>query len=63
MSDTPERRLLDPDAHLLVVEDDGEMRTLVSRLLREAGFRVSAARDGREMFEVMADAAAPLVPQ
>ncbi|NDG48445.1 MAG: DNA-binding response regulator [Rhodospirillales bacterium] len=52
MSDTPERRLLDPEAHLLVVEDDGEMRTLVSRLLREAGFRVSAARDGREMWEL-----------
>ena len=52
MSDTPERRLLDPEAHLLVVEDDGEMRTLVSRLLREAGFRVSAARDAREMWEI-----------
>ena len=29
------------------------MRNLVARLLREAGFRVSAARDGREMWEVM----------
>lgn len=53
MSDTAERRLLDPEAHLLVVEDDGEMRQLVARLLREAGFRVSTARDGREMWEVM----------
>ena len=52
MTDTPERRLLDPEAHLLVVEDDAEMRTLVTRLLREAGFRVSAARDGREMWEL-----------
>jgi two-component system OmpR family response regulator len=50
---TAERRLLDPEAHLLVVEDDGEMRNLVARLLREAGFRVSTARDGREMWEVV----------
>ncbi len=53
MEDTAERRLLDPQSHLLIVEDDGEMRNLVARLLREAGFRVSAARDGREMWEVM----------
>ena len=53
MSATAERRLLDPDAHLLLVEDDGEMRNLVARLLREAGFRVSVARDGREMWEVV----------
>lgn len=58
MSDAAERRLLDPEAHLLLVEDDGEMRNLVARLLREAGFRVSAARDGREMWEVMDNAAA-----
>lgn len=52
MSAEAERRLLDPEPHLLVVEDDGEMRRLVARLLREAGFRVSVARDGREMWEV-----------
>ncbi len=54
-----DQRLLDPEAHLLIVEDDGEMRALVARLLREAGFRVSTARDGREMFEIMAEATAP----
>ena len=53
MSEAAERRLLDPEAHLLVVEDDGEMRNLVARLLREGGFRVSTARDGREMWEVV----------
>lgn len=57
MSDTAERRLLDPEAHILIVEDDGEMRNLVARLLREAAFRVSAARDGREMWEIMDNAA------
>jgi two-component system OmpR family response regulator len=54
-----DQRLLDPEAHLLIVEDDGEMRALVARLLREAGFRVSTARDGREMFEIMAEATVP----
>ena len=58
MSQDAERRLLDPEAHLLVVEDDGEMRLLVARLLREAGFRVSVARDGREMWEAFDIAAA-----
>jgi len=53
MSDTAERRLLDPEAHILIVEDDGEMRNLVARLLREATFRVSAARDGREMWDIL----------
>lgn len=53
MSEAAERRLLDPEAHILVVEDDGEMRALVTRLLHEAGFRVSAARDGREMWELL----------
>mgnify|MGYP002778981038 CR=1 FL=1 len=60
MTDASERRLLDPEAHVLVVEDDGEMRQLVARLLREAGFRVSGARDGREMFEALGNAATPL---
>jgi two-component system OmpR family response regulator len=53
MNGTAERRLLDPEAHVLVVEDDGEMRNLVARLLRDAAFRVSTARDGREMWEVL----------
>jgi len=53
MSDAAERRLLDPEAHILVVEDDGEMRNLVARLLREAAFRVSTARDGREMWALL----------
>jgi len=57
MTGAAEQRILDPEAHLLVVEDDGEMRALVARLLREAGFRVSAARDGREMWEALDSAA------
>lgn len=57
--DQREERLLDPEASILVVEDDGEMRHLVARLLREAGFRVTPARDGREMWDLMEQAAPP----
>ncbi len=50
MSDAAERRLLDPEAHLLLVEDDGEMRNLVARLLREAAFpRFHRARRARDV--------------
>lgn len=58
-SDRREDRLLDPEANILVVEDDGEMRHLVARLLREAGFRVTPARDGREMWELLENMGAP----
>ncbi len=51
--------MLDPEACILVVEDDGEMRQLVARLLREAGFRPVPLRDGREMFGWLDKAAAP----
>jgi len=54
-----EERLLDPEASILVVEDDGEMRHLIARLLREAGFRVMPVRDGREMWEMMEHSAPP----
>ena len=37
---------------ILVVDDDAVVRTLVSRLLREQGHRVSTARDGREALAV-----------
>lgn len=47
------RDMLEPEPHVLVVEDDGEMRHLLARHLRENGFTVSAARDGREMREVL----------
>ncbi|PTW61524.1 two-component system OmpR family response regulator [Breoghania corrubedonensis] len=38
-----------PSAHLLVVEDDREIRSLVARTLGAEGWRVSQAADGREM--------------
>lgn len=35
--------------HILVVDDHGEIRDLLKRFLEQHGFRVSVARDGREM--------------
>lgn len=48
-------------AHVLVVEDDGDTRALVMRFLREHGFRVTAVRDGREMWETIDHADIDLV--
>ena len=60
----PERMLsegLPEAAHLLVVEDDAEMRTLIARFLRQNGYRVTGVRDGREMWETLANASVDLV--
>ena len=35
--------------HLLVVDDDAELRVLLQDYLRQAGFRVTAVADGRQM--------------
>ena len=45
----------DSSAHLLVVDDDREIRDLVSRFLRRHGFRVTVAKDGNEMKRALAD--------
>ena len=42
--------------HVLVVDDDPQLRQIVSKLLQSHGYRVSAASDGREMFDVLAAA-------
>ena len=39
--------------HILVVDDDREIRSLVSQLLRKHDFRVTEAADGREMFQML----------
>ena len=40
-------------AHILVVDDDHEIRTLLAEYLEKNGLRVSAARDGKEMHRVL----------
>lgn len=37
------------EPHLLLIEDDREIRTLVARLMRANGYRITAVADGREM--------------
>ena len=39
---------MEPMPHLLVVDDDREIRDLLARFLERHSFRVTAVRDGRE---------------
>nr|WP_218191288.1 response regulator [Enhydrobacter aerosaccus] len=47
--------------HILIVEDDREIRTMVSRFLQKNGFRVSVAEDARAMDRVLEAAAIDLL--
>ena len=42
-----------PTYHVLVVDDDRELRALVSKYLNEHGFRVTQAANGREMMNAI----------
>lgn len=44
---------MNPSPHILFVEDDPDIRRLVADFLVTNGFRVSVARDGREMDRVL----------
>jgi two-component system OmpR family response regulator len=46
---------MDGSPHLLVVDDDREIRDLLARFLSKHGYRVATARDGREMRRSLAD--------
>ncbi len=41
--------------HILVVDDDREIRELLARFLQKHGYRVAVAADGRAMQKVLAD--------
>ena len=45
----------DNSCHILVVDDDREIRDLLSRFLGKNGYRVTAASDGKEMRRALAD--------
>ena len=47
--------------HILVVDDDREIRDLLGRFLGKHGYRVTTAADGREMAKVLADWAIDLI--
>ena len=49
------------EPHILVVDDDREIRELLSRFLRKNGMRVSVAADGREMKRLLAEAKVDLI--
>ncbi|KQO50358.1 MULTISPECIES: response regulator transcription factor [unclassified Methylobacterium] len=48
-------------AHILLVEDDDGMRMLVTRLLRENGYRVTGCRNGGEMWRLLPEGGIDLV--
>jgi len=52
---------LPPEAHILLVEDDAEMRTLLARFLRQNGYRITGVGDGRHARETLSHAAVDLV--
>jgi two-component system, OmpR family, response regulator len=52
---------MDPNAHVLFVEDDPEIRGLVADFLGQSGFKVTVAQDGDEMNRVMASEAVDLL--
>jgi two-component system OmpR family response regulator len=52
---------METNPHILIVDDDRELRDLLSRFLTANGFRVTVARDAREMSKVLEEAAIDLV--
>jgi two-component system, OmpR family, response regulator len=49
----PDSRVTDHAPHILFVEDDPEIRSLVADFLSANGYRVSVAREGREMDRIL----------
>lgn len=49
------------EAHILIVDDDGQLRQLVAKFLRGQGYRVTGVRDGREMQDAMKTVAFDLI--
>lgn len=47
--------------HILIVDDDREIRDLLARFLVKHGLRVSTAKDGVEMMKVLAEGAIDLI--
>jgi len=54
-------RMLAVTTHILVVDDDPQIRALLSEYLTEHGLRVSAASNGRELRRILVDEAIDLV--
>jgi two-component system, OmpR family, response regulator len=52
---------MDRQPHILVVDDDREIRSLISQFLTRHGHRVTAAKDGAEMFRALEAARIDLI--
>ena len=52
---------MNDDTHLLVVDDDPQLRQLLEEYLSGNGFRVSSARDGRAMWRMLESSRVDLV--
>ncbi|MDP3672405.1 MAG: response regulator [Telluria sp.] len=53
--------MADTQEHLLVVDDDREIRSLLTEYLEKVGYRVSAVADGRAMLRVLDQSRVDLV--
>lgn len=53
LGDHAVRRTMEQDAHILIVDDDEQLRQLVTKLLRGQGLRATAVGTGREMLETL----------
>ncbi len=51
----------DDHGHILVVDDDPQIRLLVARFLQRHGYQVTGAPDGRAMMEALAHSAIDLI--
>lgn len=54
-------KAMDRTPHLLVVDDDREIRSLVAQFLTKHGFRVTGVRDGAEMMRTLDGARVDLI--
>lgn len=53
--------IADDHGHILVVDDDPQIRLLVARFLQRYGYQVTGAPDGRAMMEALAHSAIDLI--
>jgi len=61
MATTHARAMAHSCEHLLIVEDDPEMRDLLRKVLEKEGYRVSVASDGAEALSLLGKTAFDLV--
>lgn len=61
MDQAPAAATADDHGHILVVDDDPQIRLLVARFLQRHGYQVTGAPDGRAMMEALAHSAIDLI--